>query len=95
MCSGKDNPAMISGSSTCFSSVIPRSLLRGASLESGLLGGALGAGAAGGSYEYHLKRQKDRVEEDFKASKIEFPEAGLRFIAFASVPFAKKNSWSR
>jgi hypothetical protein len=62
---------------------------------SGLLGGFLGAGAAGGSYEYHLKLQKDWVEEDFKASKIEFPEAGLRFIAFASVPFSKKNSWSR
>lgn len=27
---------------------------------SGLLGGVLGAGAAGGSYEYQLKRQKDR-----------------------------------
>ena len=40
------------------------------SVGSGLLGGVLGAGAAGGSYEYHLKRQKDRVEEDFKAGKI-------------------------
>jgi hypothetical protein len=38
---------------------------------SGLLGGVLGAGAAGGSYEYHLKRQKDRVEADFKAGKID------------------------
>ena len=31
-CNGKGNPAKISGSSECFSSVIPRSLLRGASL---------------------------------------------------------------
>jgi len=45
---------------------------------SGLLGGVLGAGAAGGSYEYHLKRQKDRVEEDFKAGKIDQKEYEIR-----------------
>jgi len=33
MCSGKGSLTTISGSSECFSSVIPRSLLRGASLE--------------------------------------------------------------
>jgi hypothetical protein len=44
----------------------------------GLLGGVLGAGAAGGSYEYHLKRQKDRVEEDFKAGKIDQKEYEIR-----------------
>jgi hypothetical protein len=45
---------------------------------SGILGGVLGAGAAGGSYEYHLKRQKDRVEEDFKAGKIDQKEYEIR-----------------
>ena len=44
----------------------------------GVLGGVLGAGAAGGSYEYHLKRQKDRVEEDFKAGKIDQKEYEIR-----------------
>lgn len=45
---------------------------------SGLVGGVLGAGAAGGSYEYHLKRQKDRVEQDFKAGKIDQKEYEIR-----------------
>lgn len=44
----------------------------------GVLGGVLGAGAAGGSYEYHLKRQKDRVEADFKAEKIDQKEYEIR-----------------
>lgn len=44
----------------------------------GVLGGVLGAGAAGGGYEYHLKRQKDRVEEDLKAGKIEQKEYEIR-----------------
>jgi hypothetical protein len=44
----------------------------------GILGGVLGAGAAGGSYEYHLKRQKDRVEQDFKAGKIDQKEYEIR-----------------
>jgi hypothetical protein len=44
----------------------------------GLLGGVLGAGAAGGSYEYHLKRQKDRVGQDFKAGKIDQKEYETR-----------------
>jgi hypothetical protein len=48
------------------------------SVGSGLLGGVLGAGAAGGSYEYHLKRQKDRVEQDFKAGKIDRQEYETR-----------------
>jgi hypothetical protein len=33
MCSGKGSLKKISGSSECFSSVIPRSLLRGVSLD--------------------------------------------------------------
>lgn len=45
---------------------------------SGLLGGVVGAGAAGGGYEYHLKRQKDRVEQDFKAGKIDQKEYEIR-----------------
>lgn len=45
---------------------------------SGLLGGVLGAGAAGGGYEYNLKRQKDRVEDDFKAGKIDQREYEIR-----------------
>jgi hypothetical protein len=45
---------------------------------SGVLGGVLGAGAAGGSYEYHLKRQKDRVEADHKAGKIDKKEYEIR-----------------
>ena len=49
-----------------------------ASGERGLLGGVLGVGAVGGSYEYHLKRQKDRVEADFKAGKIEQKEYDIR-----------------
>lgn len=44
----------------------------------GVLGGVLGAGAAGGSYEYHLKQQKNRVEEDFKAGKIDQKEYEIR-----------------
>ncbi len=48
------------------------------SVGSGLLGGVLGAGAAGGSYEYDLKRQKDRVEVDLKAGKIDQKEYEIR-----------------
>lgn len=48
------------------------------SVGSGLLGGMLGVGAAGGSYVYHLKRQKDRVEEDLKAGKIDQKEYEIR-----------------
>lgn len=47
-------------------------------MGSGLLGGVLGAGAAGGGYEYNLKRQKDRVEADFKAGKIDQKEYEIR-----------------
>lgn len=49
-----------------------------APVGSGILGGVLGAGAAGGGYEYHLKRQKDRVEQDFKAGKIDQKEYEIR-----------------
>jgi ketopantoate reductase len=45
---------------------------------SGLVGGVLGAGAVGGSYEYHLKRQKDPAGQDFKAGKIDQKEYEIR-----------------
>lgn len=45
---------------------------------SGLLGGMLGVGAAGGSYEYYLKHQKDRVGQDFKTGKIDQKEHETR-----------------
>ena len=44
----------------------------------GVLGGVVGAGAAGGGYELHLKNQKDRVEEDFKAGRIDKREYEIR-----------------
>jgi hypothetical protein len=41
--------------------------------------GALGGAAAGaGGYEYHLKTQKDQVEQDFKDGKIDEKEQDIR-----------------
>ena len=57
---------------------------------SGMLGGVLGAGAAGGGYEYNLKRQKDRVEEDFKAGKIDQKEYEIRKDQIARDSFFQK-----
>jgi len=57
---------------------------------SGLLGGVLGAGAAGGGYEYNLKRQKDRVEADFKAGKIDQKEYEIRKDQIARDSFFQK-----
>jgi hypothetical protein len=67
-------------------------LLTGCSgaVGSGLLGGVLGAGAAGGGYEYNLKRQKDRVEEDFKAVKIDQKEYEIRKDQIARYSFFQK-----
>ncbi|MBX3301942.1 MAG: hypothetical protein KF693_06990 [Nitrospira sp.] len=42
------------------------------------LSGVLGAGSAGSGYEYNLKRQKDRVEGDLKAGKIDQEEGEIR-----------------
>jgi len=60
--------------------IVCLALLTGCSsaVGSGILGGVVGAGAAGGGYEYHLKRQKDRVEQDFKAGKIDQKEYEIR-----------------
>lgn len=43
-----------------------------------ILSGAVGAGAAGGGYELHLRNQKNRVEEDFRAGKIDKREYEIR-----------------
>ncbi len=55
-------------------------LMAGCSSTAGtaVLGGAVGAGAAGGGYELHLNSQKNRVEEDFKAGRIDKREYEIR-----------------
>lgn len=41
--------------------------------------GALGGAAAGaGGYEYHLKNQKEQVEQDYKDGKIDQKERDIR-----------------
>jgi hypothetical protein len=42
------------------------------------LGAAGGAVATGGGYEYNAKRQKDRVEQDYKDGKIDKKEYDIR-----------------
>ncbi|MGE4543006.1 MAG: hypothetical protein AB7D06_02740 [Pedobacter sp.] len=55
-------------------------LLTGCSSNVGSAGlGAMGGAAAGaGGYEYHLKRQEDKVEQDYKDGKIAKPEYDIR-----------------
>lgn len=43
-----------------------------------LLGGAAGAAAGAGGYEYHLNRQKERVESDLAAGRITQSEYDIR-----------------
>ena len=45
---------------------------------SAILGGVAGAAAGGGGYELHLKRQRDRVEDDYKDGKIDKAEYDIR-----------------
>lgn len=45
---------------------------------SALLGGVGGAAAGAGGYEYHLNRQKERVEADRKSGKITQNEYDIR-----------------
>lgn len=45
---------------------------------SALLGGAAGAAAGAGGYEYHLNRQKSRVEEDYRQGRIDQREYEIR-----------------
>jgi len=54
--------------------------LTGCGSTGGNLGlGALGGAAAGaGGYEFHLKNQKDRVEQDLKDGKIDQKERDIR-----------------
>jgi major membrane immunogen (membrane-anchored lipoprotein) len=42
------------------------------------LGAVGGAAASAGGYEYHLKKEKDRVEQDFKDGKIDEREYEIR-----------------
>jgi hypothetical protein len=43
-----------------------------------LVGGAVGAGATGGGYEYHLDRQKKKVQDDYDAGRIDEEEYRIR-----------------
>jgi hypothetical protein len=45
---------------------------------SAVLGGVAGAAAGAGGYEFHLNRQKNRVEDDKKAGKIDQREYDIR-----------------
>ena len=45
---------------------------------SAILGGVAGAAAGGGGYEYHLRQQRDRVENDYRDGKIDEAEYEIR-----------------
>jgi len=45
---------------------------------SAILGGVAGAAAGGGGYELHLKKQRDRVEADYKEGRIDEREYDIR-----------------
>jgi hypothetical protein len=45
---------------------------------SAVLGGVAGAAVGAGGYEYHLNRQKNLVEQDFKDGKIDRREYDIR-----------------
>ena len=45
---------------------------------SALLGGAAGATAGAGGYEYHLSRQKEKVEEAYEEGRIDQREYEIR-----------------
>lgn len=45
---------------------------------SAILGGVAGAAAGGGGYELHLKKQRDRVEADYRDGKIDRTEYEIR-----------------
>ena len=45
---------------------------------SAVLGGVAGAAAGAGGYEFHLNRQKNRVEQDKKDGKIDQREYDIR-----------------
>jgi hypothetical protein len=43
-----------------------------------LIGGGVGAAGSAGGYEYHLNQEKQRVENDYKAGKIQKQEYDTR-----------------
>lgn len=45
---------------------------------SAVVGGVAGAAAGAGGYELHLKNQRDRVQEDFEAGRIDQREYDIR-----------------
>ncbi|MGI9435492.1 MAG: hypothetical protein ACR2Q4_11805 [Geminicoccaceae bacterium] len=45
---------------------------------SAVLGGVAGAAAGSGGYEFHLKKQRDRVESDYRDGKIDKAEYDIR-----------------
>jgi hypothetical protein len=44
----------------------------------GLVGGGVGVAGTAGGYEYHLNQEKQRVENDYKAGKIQKQEYDTR-----------------
>ncbi|MEM8949241.1 MAG: hypothetical protein AAGA21_14675 [Pseudomonadota bacterium] len=48
------------------------------STGSAILGGVAGAAAGGGGYELHLKKQRDRVEDDYRDGRIDKAEYDIR-----------------
>ncbi len=42
------------------------------------IGAGVGAAAGVGGFEYHLERQMDRIEDDFKDGKIDVEEYDIR-----------------
>ncbi len=66
-------------------------MLSGCSSKTGSAGlGALGGAAAGaGGYEYHLNRQQNRVEEDYKDGKITQSEYEIRMDQIERDSFMK------
>ncbi len=45
---------------------------------SAILGGVAGAAAGGGGYEFHLKKERDRVEADYRDGRIDKREYDIR-----------------
>jgi hypothetical protein len=53
--------------------------------------GALGGAAVGvGGYEYHMKQQKDKINEDLKAGKITQEEYNIRLDQIKRDSFIQK-----
>ena len=50
----------------------------GSAGEGLVIGTVAGAAAGGGGYEFHLKKQRDRVEADFKEGRIDQREYDIR-----------------